>query len=237
MTRTWDKHETQRLVEARFGPAQAAKLAESLRSVTDRQLFSSYHYGEIVRLLNEFETQHLSGIATVLELHAIGNESRQAAFEEFMLAAGAHALAAVQSLHALPDIFAHVVYFATGQDLLPGAPAPRDVNAQKVEGCLKNDQQFKVLCSQLKALHSGSNWKHLAALSNASKHRSVVRSSLNEDWTGQHPRRLQFVQFEQAPKVYPAVPVASLLEPEYERLMAGIIATANLLNEQLSSIP
>lgn len=237
MTVSWDKRETAKLVEKRFDRGQANKVMECMRSVTDRQQFSLYHYREVVRLLQEFEDEHLQGLSTMLELHTEENEHRLEAFEELMVAAGAHALAAVQCLHALPDIFAHVLFFATGQDLLPNAPAPRHVSVQSVETCLKRDGHFKVLHKPLQALHSGVNWKHLAALSNISKHRSVVRSSLNEDWTGTHPRRLQFARFGEGNGAYPPVPIGDLLKPEYERLMGGIISMAHTLNERLTAQP
>lgn len=234
----WDLHETYSLIRAVFGKEQEALARESMRSVNDRKAFSLYHFGEVLRLTKALERKHLSDLESILELHVEGEESKQAAFERYMIKAGAHSIAAVQSLHSLPDIFGHAIYFACGQNLQPHALADADIATQKVVACLKRDIGFKVLANPLSALQSGPGWSHLAAVCNMSKHRSVVRATYSEDWTGtrQNKRELQVSSFVRNGKAYPSVSLRDLLEPEYERLMRNIIEIAHKLNACLCAL-
>lgn len=233
----WDLHETYRLVQRLFGREQEILTRDSARSVTDRQAFSSYHFAEAMRLSKAFERKHLGDTKTMLEIHAQGAEKKEQAFQVFMVRAGAHSLAAVQSLHAIPDIFAHAIYYAAGQNLQPYALDDSKVAVQSVALCLKRDSRFAPLSTALKSIQSGSGWQHLAAVSNMSKHRSVVRAAYNEDWTGTRPalRELQVSAFVRNGKSYSAVALRELLEPEYERIMRTVITVGNELNVCLRS--
>lgn len=229
---TLDLRETYRLVRRVFGCEQEILTRESARSVTDRQAFSSYHFAEAMRLSKAFERKYLRDTRTILEIHAQGAEKNEQAFQVFMVRAGAHSLAAVQSLHAIPDIFAHAIYYAAGQNLQPYALDDSKVAVQSVASCLKRDSRFAPLSTSLKSIQSGSGWQHLAAVSNMSKHRSVVRAAYNEDWTGTRPahRELQVSAFVRNKKSYPAIALRELLEPEYERIMRTVITVGNELN-------
>lgn len=233
----WDLHETYRLVQRVFGRDQEKLTRESARSVTDRRDFSSYHFAEAMRLSKAFERKHLGDTRTILEIHAQGAEKKERAFQVFMVRAGAHSLAAVQSLHAIPDIFAHAIYFAAGQNLQPHALDDSKVAVQSVVSCLKKDSRFTPLSAALKSIQSGHGWQHLAAVSNISKHRSVVRAAYNEDWTGARAtlRELHVSAFDRNGKSYPAVSLRELLEPEYERIMRTVITVGNELNACLRS--
>ncbi|WP_152387878.1 hypothetical protein [Azotobacter salinestris] len=167
----WDLHETYRLVQRVFGRDQEKLTRESARSVTDRQAFSSYHFAEAMRLSKDFERKHLGGnTRTILEIHVQGAEKKERAFQVFMVQAGAHSLAAVQSLHAIPDIFAHAIYFAAGQNLQSYALDDSKVAVQSVVSCLKKDSQFARLSSALHSMQSGPGWQHLAAVSSVVNH-------------------------------------------------------------------
>lgn len=229
---SWDLSETYQLVRRTFGPAQESQTRESSRSVTDRQAFSSYHFAEAMRLSKAFERNHLRGAQTILEIHVDGSETKERAFQIYMVKAGAHSVAAIQSLHAIPDIFAHAVYFASAQNLQPHALVEWNISLPRVATCLTQDKSFASLETPLRALQSGPRWLHLAALSNMSKHRSVVRATYSEDWTGKRdkPRELHVSSFEWHGKKYPAVSLQELLEPEYERLMETVISIAHELN-------
>ena len=92
-------------------------------------------------------------------------------------------------------------------------------------GAIRADTNFCSLAPLLTKAHSGSHWRHLAALANLSKHRSVVRASLNEDLTGLRAkhRELNFQCLEGNGEPFPAIPVRSLLEPEFPRLAALVV--------------
>lgn len=231
----WDLKETSSLVRHQFGREQETLFCESSRSVNDRKAFSSYHFLEAMRLSKDFERRHLWGARTILELHVAGAEKKELAFNVFMVKAGAHALAAIQSLHAIPDIFAHAVYFGAGQNLRPGALKDPEISLPRVAASVKKDKEFSVLSAPLTALQSGSDWKRLAAVANMSKHRSVVRAAYNEDWTGTKPkiRELHVSAFERHGVCYSAASLRDVLEPEYDRLLKSIIAIGHELHARL----
>jgi len=70
-----------------------------------------------------------------------------------------------------------------------------------------------------------------------SKHRSVVRATYSEDWTGARSafRELQVSAFVRNEKSYSAIALRELLEPEYERIMKTVIRVGNELNACLRS--
>lgn len=231
----WNIKETHTLVRQLFGREQEALARESTRSVNDRKAFSSYHFSEAMRLSKDFERKYLAGSKTILEIHVAGADKKEAAFQRFMMKAGAHAIGAVQSLHAIPDIFAHAVYFCAGQNLRSHALAESDISLPTVVACIKKDESFADLSAPLASLQSGTAWGHLAAVANMSKHRSVVRATYNEDWTGTRAkvRELHVAAFERREKRYPAKSLQDLLEPEYDRLLKAILAIGHELNTSL----
>jgi len=227
----WNLEETYGLVKVVFGQAQERLARESTRSVLDRQAFTRYHYQEALRLSKTFERTHLTN-SLLIDLHAQDGQRKRVAFEKYIVKAGAHATASIQSLHAIPDILAHAIYFACGQNLGPNALQERDVTLPAVVGALKHDDAFRCLAPLLSSAQSGELWRHLAAVSNLSKHRSVVRTALNEDWTGTRKnfRELQFQSFERDGKYFATQSLQALLEPEYNRLSFLIITLGHELD-------
>lgn len=228
---SWDLKETYRLVHLVFGADQERLVRASAGSVTNRQDFSSYHFSEAMRLSKTFERNHLAGTTTILDLHVQGAEKKERAFQRYIVKAGAHSLAAVQSLHAIPDIFAHAVFFATGQNLKPLALRDSAISLPAVAKFLESDSRFAALSEALRSIQSGTGWRHLSAVANMSKHRSVVRAAYSEDWTGSraNARELQVSSFERQGRHYPAVSLRELLEPEYERIMRTVVSIGNEL--------
>jgi len=235
---SWNHFDTHALVKSRFGPAQEALTRKSTLSVNHRKDFSSYHYAELIRLTKAFESRYMKNVSTILDMHTQDGTRIRQAFERYMVKAGAHTIGAAQSLHALPDIFAHAIYFATGQNLLANALPDRDINLPKVVATLKKSPSFNSLAPSLAGVQSGEGWKHLSAVCNMSKHRSVVRAALNEDWTGSREdmREIQVESFEHNSHSFPAMSVKDLLEPEYFRLLNSIVSIGNNLNSCLREI-
>lgn len=235
---SWDLSETHSLVRKIFGVAQEQLTSQSTRSVNDRKSFAYDHFAEAMRLSRDFDRKHLSDVKTLLRLNVQGSEKKRRAFENYMIKAGAHSLAAVQSIHALPDILAHATYFATGQNLESHALADRDIALLGVSGTLKRDHRFSALSAPLSELQSGSGWRHLAAVCNMSKHQSVVRSTLSEDWTGTrlNHRELHISSFMRHGVHYAGISMKDLLEPEYDRVSNAIVTIGNELNACLRKL-
>ncbi len=184
-----------------------------------------------------FERRHLKD-GILLEIYTQQGECKRLAFERYIIKASAHAVASVQSIHALPDILANATYLASGLNLLTNSLAEHEIALPSVAKALEADTNFCSLAALLRKAHSGSLWRHLAALTNLSKHRSVVRASLNEDLTGlrENHRELHFQSFERKSRSFPAISVQSLLEPEFLRLATLIVEVGHELNVCLRRI-
>jgi hypothetical protein len=234
----WNLTETHTLVRTLFSHEQEQFVRESTRSVNDRKIFASYHFTEAMRLSRAFERKHLSGTKSLPHLHTQGAEGKRLAFERYIAKAGAHSLAAVQSIHAIPDILAHVVYFATGQNLKRHSLKEPEIAVGTVAIALRRECSFTSLSKPLASLQSGTGWRHVAAVCNMSKHRSVVRSSLNEDWTGTRKnfRELYVSSFERHGVAYPPKSLRDLLEPEYDRISLAVVEIGNELNSCLREL-
>lgn len=235
---SWSLKDTYTLVLNVFGHEQERLVRESARSVNDRKSFSSYHFSEAMRLSKAFERRHLTGARTLLEIHKRGSERKREAFEIYMIKAGAHSLAAIQSIHAIPDILAHAMYFGAGQNLRNHALLDRDISLPGVVEALRKDETFVGLAKCLSTVQSGKGWRHLSAVSNMGKHRSVVRAALNEDWTGtrKNYRELYISAFERDGTGYPSISLRDLLEPEYDRISIAIVEVGNELNDCLRKL-
>lgn len=232
----WLLNETYGLVKAAFGSAQERLVRDSARSVLDRQAFVRYHYQETLRLSKTFERMHLTN-SSLIDMYTQGGQRKRAAFEKYIVKAAAHTTAAIQSLHAIPDILAHTVYFACAQNLEQHLLQDKNVNLPSVLGTLKHNHALRNISKLLASTQSGDLWRHLAAVSNLSKHRSVVRTALNEDWTGARKnfRELQLHSFERDGNSYAALSLQALLEPEYDRLSLVILTLGHELNTYLQN--
>lgn len=202
-----------------------------MQSVRDRLWYAGYHYQEACRLLDSFVSARLTSTCLLDISFGLDTEATDD-FNRFLLEAGAHVLACVQSMHATADILAHVVYFSLGINLSPQPIAERIISLAKVVQRLRQETPAAAINALLNELASGGNFAHLSALTNISKHRSIIRPSLNEDWTGAAPERhtLKFGSFSYANKLYPEVAVKDFLKPEYYRCSKLVVDIGNTLN-------
>lgn len=233
----WDLNETYALVKAVYGAEQQMLVKESTQSVVKRQQFARYHYREALRLSKDFERKHLQD-GMLIDIYRPKCEKKLLAFEVYIIKAGAHITAAIQSIHSIPDILAHAVFFATGHYIESHAGSERKLALPVVVRTLKKDEVFHSITSTLAAAQSGSQWCHLAALANVSKHRTVIRTALNEDWTGKRVRlrEIHLSAFEREGKYYPPVSAHSLLEQEYLRLTEIVLSVGHELNSCLRKL-
>ena len=228
----WNLFETHDLVRKRFDRKQELLVRDCTRSIVDRQNFGRFHYHEVLRLAKSFERKHLSE-KLLFELHA-SDEIREA-FERFIIKAGAHATACIQSVHAIPDILANALYYACGLNLSSAAIPELKVNVIEVVKALKRQPSSQALANTLSKTIEGPGWDHLSAISNMSKHRSVIQSSLNEDWIGKRKnhREIQFAIFERGGKQYWSKSLQDAIGPEYDRLSMLVTACGHELNRWL----
>lgn len=233
----WDLEETYTLVRKAFGKDQERLASASAQSVAERQSFARFHYHEARRLQRAFERKHLAD-GRLLDMHTWNGMQKRVAFDAFMVKAGAHATAAIQSVHCIPDILAHALYYSTGQAIRSDAISSRAITVESVANRLAGDGRLCSLAAMLRQTRSGTSWHHLDAVANNSKHRSVVRAILNEDWTGSRRnfRELHVSAFERDGQTYPAVSFQTLLEPEYDRLSKLVVEIGQALTTYLRAI-
>ena len=92
--------------------------------------------------------------------------------------------------------------------------------------------QFNNIKDTLQEFDSNADWKHLSALVNHSKHRSIIDSGLNIDFTfpNNSPYYLEFQEFKYKESVYQKREVESLLNDSYRWLSSLIVRSGNALN-------
>lgn len=185
---TWDIGLTRELVTAVFGAAQWKKTHPSVRSMTDRPAFCHYHYHEALDMMSEYIESKLkeTGLWGVYEDYD--------EFSYLMLKIRANITAFVQSLHAVADTCSHMLYYSLALDRLPRSLKERDIYAKKVLKLLEQQRdgghpEYDTLCKLFCEITTGDDYKYLDALTNTSKHRSIVRSELNEDATGRREEK------------------------------------------------
>lgn len=93
------------------------------------------------------------------------------------------------------------------------------------------------LGSLLEALTIDGDFKHVSALANQAKHRSIVFPSLNEDFTGRctFKHAVSFPSFEHEGASYTQVFAEDFLKNEYARCSALVVAIGGELNAILST--
>ena len=228
----WHIAETRRLIEKRFGSAQLSLARPALKSALDRQEHVRYHYRELTALITDFQQTHLDNAVSILFVTA--DEDSWNAYNEFLVKASANAVAVVQALHSVPDLFAHALYFSlrlNNQHRMN----PDKVSARSVSEVLKKETRTASLGNMLASLRATGTAKHIAALANSAKHRSIVEATVNEDLTGRRAKRheLQFARFNYRNNAYPAVAVTDILEQEYERVNRLTVDMGKALHEIL----
>ena len=230
---TWDIKQTHNLIHKRFCDEQLKLARRSIQSLFDRQNYTQYHYQEIVALFDAFQVEHLARTTSILTL--VGKEQRE--LDDFILKIGAHGLACLHCLHSITDILAHAIYFSLGLNLEPKPLSERGISLESVTTKLRLDTKFLSILNRLENYTQSAAYKHLAAASNLSKHRSVVSSSLNEDWSGSSAERhsLQFVAFNYLGAQFPARTIQAVLQPVFENVGAVIVDTGNEFNTLLSA--
>jgi len=234
---SWSLKDTYVLVRKAFGAEQERLAKASTRSVIDRQNFARYHFSEALRLQRFFERKYL-GKNLLIDIYGQNSERSRVAYEVFMVKAGAHATAAIQSVHAIPDILAHAVYYSAVPQVNPPALPELDVAVNTVARLLARNPELASLARMLRQSQAGEAWRHLAAVTNTSKHRSVIRATLSEDWTGTRKnfRELHVSAFERKGQRYPAVSLQALLEPEYNRLSKLVVEIGHAITAHLRAI-
>lgn len=229
----WDVEETRKQIRRLFGEDQLELAKPCLRSVVDRQTYARIHFQDAKAKIDSY-TQTALQDASLFEV-TFGDAEAWVEFNIFIREVGAHLTACVQSIHAVPDILAHAIYYSLGLNRSAGALKPRDICAGNVLRLLRRESQLNTVATLLESLVSAETFAHLAALANQAKHRSIVFPAINEDLTGTRERRhmVVFPAFAYDDSPYPLVFADDFLAVEYERSSQCVVNTGIELNAVL----
>lgn len=230
----WNLEETRKHVARLYGRNQLELAKPCFQSVFDRQMYAWIHYQDACTKIDAYVQAQLQD-TSLLEVTFGGRDEAWEEFNIFVRELGAHLTACIQSMHALPDILAHAVYYSLGLNIAPAALKSRDVGAASVMKLLKSDTGLATLNSLLAELINGSGFVYLSALANQAKHRSIVFPSLSEDWTGERNERhmVIFPAFSYGSACYPQVFADEFLKTEYERCSGLVVEIGSSLNALL----
>jgi hypothetical protein len=233
----WDSGLTGELVTAVFSAAQWKKAHPSVRSMTDRPEFCRYHYHEALDMMNEYIKSNLkeTGLWGVYEDYD--------EFSYLMLKIRANIVAFVQSLHAVADTCSHMLYYSLALDKLPKPLKERDIYANKVLKLLEQQRdaghpEYDKLCRLFREITTGDDYRYLDALTNTSKHRSIVRPELNEDATGRREEKwiLFLESFWYAGEMFEKTNAREFMQKEHDRIQPLTVDIGVELNEVLKKL-
>ena len=228
---------TGELVTATFGAAQWKMAHPSVRSMTDRPEFCRYHYHEALDMMNEYIKSNLkeTGLWGVYEDYD--------EFSYLMLKIRANIVAFVQSLHAVADTCSHMLYYSLALDKLPRPLKERGIYANEVLKLLEQQRdaghpEYDKLCKFFREITTGDDYKYLNALTNTSKHRSIVRPELNEDATGRREEKwiLFLESFSYERKLFKKTNAREFMQKEHDRIQPLTINIGVELNEALKKL-
>lgn len=230
----WDSKITGELVTAVFGGAQWKKAHPSVRSMTDRPRFCHYHYHETLGMMKAYIESNLTSTG-LLGVYRDYDE-----FSYLMLKIRANIVAFVQSLHAVADTCSHMLYYSLALDKLPKPLKEREIYAHEVLKLLERQRdaghpEYDKLCSLFREITTGDDYKYLNALTNTSKHRSIIRPELNQDATGMREEKwLLFLEpFWHAGEFFKRTNVREFMRNEHDRIQPLTISIGVELNEVL----
>ena len=227
---SWQLDELKGHITRLYGSEQLELARPCIRSVVDRQIYASIHYRDAQAKVNSYlaaEFQHDSMLEDIFE-----DQESWGKFNFFIREVAAHLTACVQSMHAVPDIMAHVVYYGLGFNRLSTPLKSRDVGVKSVLKLLKRDTGLSTLHSLLEKFADDDNFVYLSALANQAKHRSIIFPEFSEDWTGKradcHTIMIPAFSFEGIR--HPQVVAKEFLQLEYARGSKAIVDIGVELN-------
>jgi hypothetical protein len=197
-----------------------------------------YHFQEVLRLTTEFTDAHLAD-ATLFDVAVVSEVELREAFELLMVKIGAHTIACIQALHSLSDTLAHAMYYTLGLNLHAEALRERDISTFNVKRLLDAHDEHQTLATALAELSEDPTFRHVAALANRAKHRSLVKPLLNEDLTGERSSRheIRIASFDYNGTTFPESPLQVTLEPAYELASRLVVGVGRRMNAYLATLP
>ena len=229
----WNMAETRNLIELLYGRDQLEMAIPALRSVIDRRDYAHFHYHEANDLFQAFAEDNLVSEPLLWVIHQ--SDESFSKFHWLITKIGAHVMACIQSLHAIADIMAHAIYYSLAMNRSENALREANISTTTVLEKLGDSAELSTVHQLLTKLASGGRADHLAALSNYSKHRSIIRTAMTEDWTGEEleRHRLTLGGFSYKGKSFPDARVKEFATDERDRIARLIVDTGNAVHAVL----
>lgn len=229
----WDMAETRNYIKRLYGHEQLEMATPALRSVIDRRDYAHFHYHEANDLFRAFAQERLANEPLLWVIHQ--SDESFSEFHWLITKIGAHVVACIQSLHAIADIMAHAVYYSLGMNRSDNALREANISTTTVLEKLGDSAELSTVHQLLTKLASGGRADHLAALSNYSKHRSIIRTAMTEAWTGEEPERhrLTLGGVSYKGKSFPDARVKDFITDEHDRIARLIVDTGNAMHAVL----
>ncbi len=228
----WDVKQTREHVRRIYGADQLALVRPCLRSLADRQIYAQIHFRDARAKAESYVQTHLQQ-SSLLEI--VADEQAWDDFNIVIREIGAHLTACVQSIHAIPDILAHAVYYSLAYNLSPTFLNPRSITVGSVVKLLRANQGLAELADLLEELARGGAFPHLSALANLAKHRSIVFPALEEDSSAarDNTHSVVFPEFQREGSTYPKVFAEEFLALEHHRCSKLLVESGITLNALL----
>lgn len=229
----WNMSETRNLIKLLYGREQLEMAKPALRSVIDRRDYAYFHYHEANNLFQAFAEENLVDEPLLWVIHQ--SDESCSKFHWLITKIGAHVVACIQSLHAVADIMAHAIYYTLAMNRSENALRETNVSATTVLKKLGESAELSIVYQCMTELTSGGRADHLAALSNYSKHRSIIRTAMTEDWTGEEleRHRLTLGGFSYKGRSFPEARVNDFATDEHDRIARLIVDTGNAVHAVL----
>lgn len=222
----WDLKALRDDVTALHGHELERELAPCLQSIVKRQSYAQYHFAEAHRLTADDLSSRDQG-AILTELILPTDPEKYEDFHRRREHAEAHYLALMQSMHAIGDTLAHVIYFALGMNSL----APRDITMRRVQKLLEPGP-IKAAVTRMAA---DSDLDYLAEVVNHSKHCSVIGTPLSVDMTGNDPQShgLRLIAFQREGGHHPQRWVEPFVKLAFAQQSVHVVDIGLLLNAEV----
>lgn len=233
----WDFQRTKELIFRRVKKGHLEAVA-SLTSVIDRLDHARYHYGQITRPWADLLTraQCSEELWRMLGFGATRDELEVLAQDR--IARSANIVACTQALHSIPDTLAFAVFNCLEMPF-PRGKSIDDVSVSSVSSWLKYHPEGRRFRSVFGELTGAPAYRHLAALSNHAKHRSIIGDRVSADLTGKDdtPIRLYFKEFSFKRRHYPRMEALPLLQGEFNRINKLVLTCGNHISAYLELRP
>lgn len=232
---TWDISATLNLIQARYGRLQREAANHCFQSVHQRLRYGRFHYTALKKDFDAFKEAKI-GDRMVIDLAWSADDGERGEYLEFMDRVGAHAVACVQSIHAVADLLATSVYVSLNLNANGKPVDEHSITFQLTLDRLALNSRHATAANLLNKLRTHPSFQHVDALSNKAKHSGMIRPTMNEDWTGTRAERIQihFEGFMRKSTRYPSVAIIDVLGPAYEQVSKVTVDLGNELTQLLT---